>query len=122
MRVASIPFQKLRYEIRTREIEMASGSGPTSFQTHLERFAASVGYKEKIRGLPKEASGNIKVAHFLKWLEEQLVTSNTLSQFELERSVSLRHYNRQIVVINILWAFEKNVPIFCLNTQRYKDT
>ena len=73
---------------------MASSSEPTSLQTHLDKIAANVGYKEKLKGLPKEASGNIKVTNFFKWLEEQLVTSNTLSQFELERSVSLIRCNR----------------------------
>ena len=60
----------------------------TSFQhvqECLQSCAASVGYRGKVRGVPKEAAGNVRVAHFLRWLAENAVSSNSLSQVELDK-------------------------------------
>ena len=63
---------------------MATGS----IQQRLESCAASVGYAGSVRGLPKEATRNEKVARFLQWLCEQLVPAHAFSQSELDRLAS----------------------------------
>ena len=65
---------------------MAAGQGEdVSLQRRLESCAASVGYRGRIRGLPKEAAGSEKAAQFLEWMCQQLVPANAFSQAELDR-------------------------------------
>ena len=58
---------------------------PAALQQRLEDCATNVGYRGRVRGLPKEATGDGKAAHFLQWLCEQLVPANAFSQSELDR-------------------------------------
>ena len=60
-------------------------AGPASLHQRLETCAANVGYRGRVRGLPKEASGGGKAAHFLQWLCGQLVPANAFSQSELDK-------------------------------------
>ena len=60
-------------------------AGPASLQQRLESCAASVGYRGRVRALPKEATGDGKAAHFLQWLCGQLVPGNAFSQSELDK-------------------------------------
>ena len=83
----SFQIQNQSFEMKTREIPGAliRMATSTSVQQRLESVAANVGYRGRVKGVPKEALRNKKVAHFLQWVVEQLVASNSLSQTELDR-------------------------------------
>lgn len=66
---------------RERRIIMAA----SSVRERLESCAISIGYTGKVKAIPREVASNTRVAGFLEWLCDRMVSGNAFSTSALER-------------------------------------